>query len=200
MVICSVPRGAAIFAGMRGNMPDKEVLFNGLYEATKNSLYHYLHRYSQDEHLLEDLMQQCYLKIWERMDHIRDLDKAYPLVRTIAHHLLVDVVRKHMAEDTVWLASLDAHLENELVAPSRHSPLPLQALDKAIDRLPDPCRSVYLMHREQGMSYREIAVRLSVSVSMVEKHMSKAIRLLKHDLLQDYALVLMLTVSVPLLH
>lgn len=181
-------------------MPDKEVLFNGLYHATKNSLYRYLCRYSQDEHLLEDLMQQCYLKVWERMDHIRDLEKAYPLVRTIAHHLLVDVVRKRMAEDTVWLASLETQLENELAAPSQHSPLPLQALDKAIDRLPDPCRAVYLMHREQGLSYREIASRLSVSVSMVEKHMSKAIRLLKHDLLQDYALMLLLTVSVPLLH
>ncbi|WP_223151948.1 sigma factor-like helix-turn-helix DNA-binding protein [Chitinophaga qingshengii] len=63
------------------------------------------------------------------------------------------------------------------------------------NRLPDACREVYLLHREQGLSHREIAARLKVSVSMVEKHMSKAMRLLSNELLSDYALILLLVTA-----
>ncbi|RFM26860.1 RNA polymerase sigma factor [Deminuibacter soli] len=180
---------------MPANQSAGNELFAALYNATKNSLYHYLCTYTKDVHLVEDLMQQCYLKIWERFDQLQDYNKALPLVKTIAHHLLIDVVRKRMKEDTVWLETLEGEIENLMEAPADTSFVFLQALDKAIDRLPENCRKVYLMHREEGLSYREIAAQLSVSVSMIEKHMSKSIKLLKADLLKDYALVLAIAIS-----
>lgn len=42
------------------------------------------------------------------------------------------------------------------------------------------------------MSYHDIYFRMFLSVSMVEKHMSKAIRLLKHDLLTNCELLLVI--------
>ncbi|HEY9258818.1 hypothetical protein [Chitinophaga sp.] len=51
---------------------------------------------------------------------------------------------------------------------------------------------MYILHREEGLSYRDIYFRMSISVSMVEKHMSKAIRLLKRDLLTNCELLLVI--------
>lgn len=169
---------------------DKELLFNRFYHASRNRLYDYLHHYTRDTHLLKDLMQQCYLKVWERMDTIYDVEAALPLLKTIARHQLIDVVRKRMKEDTAWLETVQEEVNQLLVTPAENSRAPLQALDTAIAQLPDNCRQVYLLHREEGLSYRDISFRMSISVSMVEKHMSKAIRLLKRDLLTNYELLL----------
>lgn len=49
----------------------------------------------------------------------------------------------------------------------------------AILRLPPRCRAIYLMHRIDGLSYPEIALRCGVSTKAVEKHMSHALRELR---------------------
>ncbi|MBS0028152.1 sigma factor-like helix-turn-helix DNA-binding protein [Chitinophaga sp. 22321] len=59
-----------------------------------------------------------------------------------------------------------------------------------ISRLSNNCRRVYVMHREEGLCYPEISVRISISLSMVEKHMSKAIPLMKKDLITNCEVLL----------
>jgi RNA polymerase sigma-70 factor (ECF subfamily) len=44
-------------------------------------------------------------------------------------------------------------------------------------------RTVFLMSREEGMTYPEIAETLSISVKSVEKHISDTLRLLRTKLL-----------------
>ncbi|PSL46521.1 RNA polymerase sigma-70 factor (ECF subfamily) [Chitinophaga niastensis] len=171
---------------------NKELVFTKLYHASRDRLYNYLHSYTQDTHLLQDLMQQSYLKVWERMGDIQDIEKALPLLKTIARNLLIDVIRRRMKEDTAWLETVQEEAHQLITLPAENSRASLQALDTAIAQLPDNCRQVYLLHREEGLSYREISLRMSVSVSMVEKHMSKAIRLLKQELITNGELVLVL--------
>ncbi|MBS0031407.1 RNA polymerase sigma factor [Chitinophaga sp. 22321] len=171
---------------------DKELVFTRLYHASRDRLYNYLHNYTRDTHLLKDLMQQCYLKVWERMDGIYDVENALPLLKTIARRQLIDVIRKRMKEDMAWLETMKEEVTQLLATPAESPRASLQALDAAIAQLPDNCRLVYLLHREEGLSYREISFRMSISVSMVEKHMSKAIRLLKNDLITNCELLLVL--------
>jgi RNA polymerase sigma factor (sigma-70 family) len=173
-----------------------EQVFTRLYLETRDRVFAYLSKFTSDDSLIEDLLQQCYLKIWERIDTIHNPDEALPLVKTYARNLLIDEVRKRMREDARWLETLQKEAgdvtENYISNSGREQ---LAALDKAIDRLPSNCREVFLMHREKGMSYREIAETLTVSVSMVEKYMSRAINLLKNDLLTDYGLILVMVAS-----
>lgn len=174
------------------NMQDREAIFGRFYHASRDHLYRYLSHYSKDQHLVQDLMQQCYLRVWERLDSISELDKALPLLKTIARNLLIDVIRKRMKHDMVWLENMQEEANALLTTTQENSISSLQALDVAIDHLPESCRTVYMMHREQGLSYKEISLRLSISVSMVEKHMSKAIRLLTQQLVTNPELLLVL--------
>lgn len=176
------------------------LVFTSLYLETRDRVFAYLSKFTSDEALIEDLLQQCYLKIWERIDVIRDPAAALPLVKTYARNLLIDEVRRRMREDAQWLENLENEADSITESYiSENGRVQLQALDRAIDRLPGNCREVFLMHREKGMSYREIAAQLSLSVSMVEKYMSRAIRLLKNDLLTDYNLILAIVASSSML-
>ncbi|NII26494.1 sigma-70 family RNA polymerase sigma factor [Pseudoflavitalea sp. X16] len=176
------------------------LVFTRLYLETRDRVFAYLSRFTSDTTLIEDLLQQCYLKIWERIEVIRDPAEALPLVKTYARNLLIDEVRRRMREDAQWLENLEKETGSITESYiSDNGRAQLQALDQAIDRLPGNCREVFLMHREKGMSYREIAEQLSLSVSMVEKYMSRAIRLLKNDLLTDYNLILTIVASSSML-
>jgi len=57
-------------------------------------------------------------------------------------------------------------------------------LDEQVKLLPDQCRKVFLLRREEQLSNNEVAERLGISVNTVEQHMRKAIRILKGKL--DY--------------
>lgn len=46
-------------------------------------------------------------------------------------------------------------------------------------------REAFLLHRFSGMSYAEIAARLSISTGAVTKHIAKALLLIDHELLRE---------------
>ena len=55
----------------------------------------------------------------------------------------------------------------------------LAAAEAVIRSLPQKTRDAFLLHRFKAQTYRQIADRLGVSVSMVEKHIAEALRQLK---------------------
>ena len=57
------------------------------------------------------------------------------------------------------------------------------AIARAVDRLPRRCRQVFMLSREQGMRYNNIADTLGISVNTVENHISLALARLRQALL-----------------
>jgi len=55
-------------------------------------------------------------------------------------------------------------------------------IDRCVNMLPDKCRKVFLLSRAEDLSYKDISGHLGISVSTVEKHISKALRLLRVNL------------------
>lgn len=55
------------------------------------------------------------------------------------------------------------------------------ALQHTIRRLPEKCRQVFLLSREQGLGYRQIALELNISPNTVERHINKALKVLRQE-------------------
>ena len=175
---------------MGTNNSDKEQQFNDIFANTKDKLYGFLSQYSKDSTFVEDIMQECYMQVWLKMDRWQDTEKLLPLLKKIARGLLIDAIRRKARLPEAWIEEVE---KINTSAVSDLSEASLYSLDNAIAALPDKNRTVFLMHRELGMSYKEIAQRLQLSQSAIEKHMSKAIKLLqqtlqKEDLLLFYIL------------
>lgn len=67
-----------------------------------------------------------------------------------------------------------------------------EKIRQILERLPDQCRRVFVLSREEQLSNKEIAERLGISVKTVEQHMTKALRVLRENL--DYHLLLLFVV------
>lgn len=62
-----------------------------------------------------------------------------------------------------------------------------QKIEAVILRLPEKCRKAFLLSRREERTHKDISQELQISVSTVEKHIGKALKLLKSNL-QDYPL------------
>ncbi|MDB5146025.1 MAG: polymerase sigma-70 factor, partial [Mucilaginibacter sp.] len=62
-----------------------------------------------------------------------------------------------------------------------HKELLLQ-INQVIDTLPEKCREVYKLSREECLSHKEIALQLNISTKTVENHLTKALRQLRGSL------------------
>jgi RNA polymerase sigma-70 factor (ECF subfamily) len=61
-------------------------------------------------------------------------------------------------------------------------------VNQIICSLPEKCKEVFLLSRETDCSYKDIAERLKISVSTVEKHIIKALKIIKYRLQYRYEL------------
>ena len=124
-----------------------------------------------------DLAQDTFVHILGKPERLQELRQPRAWLSTVAHGLLVDRVRRQRVE-RAYLQAI-AHLP-EAGVPSPESQLilleTLVRIDALLDGLRPKVRMAFLMSRLEGLSYKEIAERLAISLSSVEKYMATAIR------------------------
>src|SRR5665648_441979 len=91
-----------------------------------------------------------------------------------------EIVYKNQAED---FNTYESVLYNEFQAKA----------ETAIESLPEQCRRIFKMSRQDGLKYTEIAEKLGISVKTVETQMSRALSKLKTEL-RDYLAILLISI------
>lgn len=135
----------------------------------------------------EDIVQEAFAR-FHRAGHDLTAPDARPLLFVIARNLQLDGWKsggreraRRSADDIHDLDAGPRAIASE--TPSADQRLigrqDLAAAAAVIRGLPPKTRDAFLLHRFEAKTYRQIADRLGVSVSMVEKHIAEALRQLK---------------------
>lgn len=130
----------------------------------------------------EDIVQELFVTLWNRRDQLPDMG-ALPgyLHRAVRNRALNDLRRRRTAER--WLALRDPDPVDVPVAVSTLVEAELAGrIQAALGALPPRTREVFLLHRDQGLTYGGIAAALGISVKTVETLMSRALRSLRQAL------------------
>lgn len=125
----------------------------------------------------EDLTQEVFIRM-ARHQHVDDIAHIESYLFQTASNLLRDYLRRsvtHHVSDHVSLE--DSGYDGEVPSEERVYEGKAAVADfmALLNELPPRRREVFLMHRFMGMSYGAIALKLGISVSVVEKHMMKAL-------------------------
>jgi RNA polymerase sigma-70 factor (ECF subfamily) len=97
---------------------------------------------------------------------------------TIAHNLLIDAARRDTIVSLDFVADLDTlRAVDDSMEAGISARAELRWLQSVVDTLPPQCRRVFLLRRVHDHSLEEIAAEMALSVSTVEKHLAKAVRL-----------------------
>ena len=137
----------------------------------------------QDLSEAEEVIQDIFLDIWKRREELNITTCLSSYLAVCVKYKVINLLlRRHLAskylEDATVTASVsDLSTEQEL----RLQELKDQLM-KETSRLPEKCRMVFQMSREEGFSQKQIAHRLNISEKTVEAHLSRALRSLRTGL------------------
>ena len=127
----------------------KEQLFTEVFYASKDKLYAFLKEYTDDTHFAEDIMQACYIKVWENMDKWDNAERLLPLIKTIARNLMLNAIRNKAQLPLEWLEKYGVDHTQYYQPDHDQVKRSLYSLDTVIGQFPDQCRKVFVMHREK---------------------------------------------------
>ncbi len=157
-------------------------VFKDLFAREYERLCRYAYTYLQDEHMSEDVVQETFIKIWEqKKELISSPDVKFYLITAVRNNCIT-VIRKQKNQRT---ASTDNTPEPEpepfltVRQHQEHEAENERRIAEALDQLPPKCKEVFLLVKMQGMSYKEAAKALDLSVKTIENQMGKAIRVLR---------------------
>lgn len=123
-----------------------------------------------------DMLQEVFLRaVGSRQ--AGHLANPAAFLRRIARNLLIDRARRQ-SRNPAAVFPLDEAVHAAAPPEQDHALIArdlLRRYEAAVDRLPDKTRRVFLMHRVDEMSYREIHEQLGISIATVEYHMMKAL-------------------------
>lgn len=123
----------------------------------------------------DDLAQDTFMRILRARRPVNELNRPLAYLATIANSLLVNRWRR-LAVERAYAEALAAQPEQYEISPeTRHLLLEtLTQLDELLHGLSPRVREIFLLSQLDGLTYREIAAQLSLSVDQVQRAMLKA--------------------------
>ena len=162
-----------------------EQAFALLFNTYKNTLGGYILRITEQDDLVQEIVQDVFLKIWLNRSSLSDIEcfKAYLLVvaRNHAFNCLKKMARERKREE-IWM---EAALAQQVTTEEETNALDYGGIiDAVIERLPPQQKKVYLLSHMTGMKHKEIARELNIATETVKKHMLLALRFIKNNITQ----------------
>jgi RNA polymerase sigma-70 factor (ECF subfamily) len=176
-----------------------EQIFQQLFTKEYSGLCRYALTFMQDEHAAEDVVQDTFIRIWEgKRELITSPDIRFYLVTAVRNNC-ISALRKAKTSVIQFPEHTPEGDPEPFFSPtqSREEAAERQRrLSAALDTLPAKCREVFLLVKMQGLSYKQAADTLGISVKTVEAQMGKALRTLRETTV--LALVLIMFLSSPI--
>lgn len=142
----------------------------------------------------EEIVQEVFLNIWSKRDRLKLDNEIKPYLFKSVQNLCFNFVEHQKVIDNYYSVIEVVYRNQKEDFDTYESVLftEFQAkVDEAIGSLPDECRKIFRMSREEGLKYNEIASKLGLSVKTVETQMSRALSKLKTEL-KDYLCILLI--------
>ena len=164
-----------IIALQKGDRKAFKMLYNTYFE----TLCQHLLNYSQNQALIEDVVQETFITIWTNRKklHINTSLKSY-LYKAVVNNY-INNYRKKKKRDAFLESYYRQVLMNISEKDESYQEERLKKLDECIQELPKKCREVFLSTKFTDMKYTEVSELFKISLKTVEGHISKAYSLIR---------------------
>ena len=163
----------------KGNLVTFEKLFRKYYAGLCN----YANKYLKDLDRAEEVVQELFYKLWEKRNKL-DINvslKSY-MYRAVyngclqyLNHRAIEIKYENYYKKQTKGYDRDASEAMNMQELN-------EIINETLNSLPERCRNIFLLNRQDGLKYREIAKKLDLSIKTVEANMGKALKLLRKNL------------------
>jgi RNA polymerase sigma-70 factor (ECF subfamily) len=159
---------------------DKLSAFKELYSRYWKKLYAEAYKRLNSKELAEEIVQELFTNLWLQR-HVRQINSTIGgyLYSTVTNRV-IDQYRKEIVRNRHREAMMVAHSEADTTTEDAIMLRDLTyAIETEVSLLPDKCRQVYELSRNEYKSNKEIALMLGISEKTVENHLTKALKRLR---------------------
>ncbi|MGV8135709.1 MAG: RNA polymerase sigma-70 factor [Mangrovibacterium sp.] len=158
---------------------DKAV-FDKMFDDYYLPLCSFISSYVKNQQVIEDLVIDCFVKIWEERRSLEIKSSLQNYLVTIVKNSAISYLRQNQIqfsdpEHTIQIIS------DEEIDPLKDAGI-LNKLYDAINKLPEQRRRILKMAAFEGKSYNQIADEFCISVNTVKTQMSRSYKFLRQEL------------------
>jgi RNA polymerase sigma-70 factor (ECF subfamily) len=173
------------------------------YEVIFKAYYRFLCSFAfgltKEKHSAEEIVEDFFVDLWRNRQKLLITTSVRSYFVNSIHHRCLNYLQREKPKfisthDISSLIDKEGTLGDQLIAQEVPSILTNELehlLAKAIEKLPNSCREIFLLSRFQDLSYEEISLRQNVSVNTVKTQIKIALSKLREDL-KNYITVFLL--------
>jgi RNA polymerase sigma-70 factor (ECF subfamily) len=153
--------------------------FDEIFKKYGDRLFGFALKYLKSKEESEGLVQDVFLKIWEKRSSLKKESSLKSYLFTIAYHNMCGFFKKRLIHEKfnneIYFAESQAvNLEEQLEYKST-----LEQIDKLIEKLPDKQKIIFNKSRKDGKSTKEIAEEMNLAPGTIDNQISAALKFLR---------------------
>lgn len=164
---------------------DSQTAFRQFYDMTYDRLFRIAYYFVKQEEWSQEIVLDVFFKLWEQRATLPDLRNIEDYCFILTKNASLNYLEKEWRRTALPSDSLP---EPEALSYSPEETLISEELFaqyvKALDRLPERCREVFIRIREERQSYAQVAEALNISIKTVDAQLQKAVGRLKEMILR----------------
>jgi RNA polymerase sigma-70 factor, ECF subfamily len=167
--------------------------FNQLYAKYFQKLYGFSSRITGNKADAEEIVQEVFIKVWEIRETL-DPEKSFnSLLFTIGKHKIYNKARARIYHQA-YIEYISHHIKGieELADQEIFYNETKSVLTDAINLLPQKRKEIFILSKIDGLSNKEIAHKLNTSLSNIENHINKALKVIRHHMSKNEILIWLL--------
>jgi RNA polymerase sigma-70 factor (ECF subfamily) len=156
--------------------------FELLYEQYHARLYNFCMSIIRNKQDAEGMVQEVFIAVWENRENLDENKSFSGFVFSIAKNKTLNRIKQNLTRKVhLEYMQMENQVQNDIVGDIESREL-MDYLLKTIQELPDKTKEIFLLSRNEGLTYKQIASRLDLTENVVDHEIRKSIEYIRDKL------------------
>ena len=166
--------------------------FDSLYHRYSEKLYNFAYSFLKNHEDCKEIIQETFIRLWEKKHQIDTAKSFKSYLFKISYNLIIDQLRNRL-KDKKYQEFLAHHFQSAVTEFESNIDYDIikDKIGSVLEELPEKRKQIFLLSREEGLSHKEIAEKLSISEKTVENQIGLSLKYLRSRLSKDFIAILL---------
>lgn len=170
-----------------------ERAFESLFRCYYKTLCFFANKIVKDAIVAEEIVQDIFYHIWEKRSSLDVTTSVKSYLFKSAHNNSLKYLR-HQKIVVGYEERVKTSTEPQYELQENYAEIGeiTHIISQTLEQVPERTRDIFNLNRTEGLKYNEIAEQLNISVKTVEAHITSVLKILRENLKEYLAMVLLL--------
>ncbi|EGN57744.1 DNA-directed RNA polymerase sigma-70 factor [Hallella multisaccharivorax DSM 17128] len=153
--------------------------FETIYHLYNGWVYNFVFSLVKDAAVSQDITQDVFLQLWNYREHLEDDNNFEGYLFRITRNMVFQYIRRELLRQQYLKRLAQEKQKTENVEKAIDQSLMEDYILKLTEHLPDARKNILLLYWKSGLTYKEIAERLSISEKTVATQVQRSLKYFK---------------------